>query len=354
MGLHIIELKIDGYERVIEIQDPARDFHGFIAIHNTTMGPGLGGTRIIPYANREEALEDVLRLSKGMTYKAALGNTHTGGSKSTLILPPSGKTPGFLQAFAEAVNYLEGKHICAQDMNCFEENLRLINQVTPHCLGLPEDGTGNPARFTAWGVFKSIQATAKYLWGSDSLEGKKIALQGIGGVGGRLLEHLFWAGADLFVSDFQDKLLKDAEYKYAAKPVASDKILSLECDILAPCARGGILNSVTIPQLNCAAVVGAANNQLLEIEDGEKLHTQGILYAPDYLVNAGGLINIAAGLDPNGAHAQKTLQKVNQIYPRLIEIYDLAKKREISPRLAADQLVETLLDEEKSEKNAMV
>lgn len=354
MGLHIKELKIKDYEQVIEIKEPSANFHAFIAIHNTTMGPGLGGTRILPYSSSDDALTDVLRLAKGMTYKAVLGNTHTGGSKSVLILPPEGKTPAFLKAFAEAVNYLDGKHICAEDMNCTEDDLRIVKKSTKFCLGLPEDGTGDPARFTAWGVFKGIQATAKQLFGSDSLVGKKIALQGIGGVGGKLLAHLFWAGADLYVADYQEDLLKQTEFEFATTTISPDEILSLECDILAPCARGGILNREVIENLNCKAVVGAANNQLLENEDAERLHEKGILYAPDYLVNAGGLIGIASGLDPKAPQSQKVLFKTDQIYNRLLEIYDLAKKKNISPSLAADHLVETLLEEEQSEKNALV
>lgn len=355
MGLHIKELEIDDYDTVIEAKDPSRHFHAFIALHDLTMGPGLGGTRILPYDTREEALEDVLRLSKGMTYKAALANTHTGGSKSTLIVDPKvGKTREFLEAFAETVNYLNGRHICAEDMNCTEEDMRIIQKVTPHCLGLPDEGTGDPARFTAWGVFKGIQATAKHLWGSDCLKGKTIALQGIGGVGGKLMQHLFWAGADLIVADLNPSLLKKAEHDYAAKIVKPEEILSTPCDILAPNARGGILNKKTIERLNCAAVVGAANNQLLEDADAERMHAKGILYAPDYLVNAGGVINVASPLNPEGPDPQNTLFKTDQIYNRLLEIYQLAEKNNISPSKAADQLVETLLKEEKSQKNALV
>lgn len=355
MGLHIKELEIEGYDQVIELQDPSRGLHAFISIHNRTMGPGLGGTRILPYSSREEALTDVLRLSKGMTYKAALSDTHTGGSKSTLILDPKiGKTKELLEAYAEGVNYLNGKHICSEDMNCTEDDLRIVKKATPHCLGLVEDGTGDPARFTAWGVFKSIQATAFQLWGSDCLKGKKIALQGIGGVGLKLLEHLFWAGADLIVADFDQKLLEFAKHEYAVQVVSPDEILKVKCDILAPCARGGILNKEMIEDLNCKAIVGAANNQLLEDADADRIHDRGILYAPDYIANAGGLICIAAALDPEGPSSQKMLFKTNLIYNRLLEIYQLAVQKKMSPSHAADRLVESLLKEEQSAKDALV
>lgn len=355
MGLNIKELKIKDYDRVIEIQDLSRGLHAFIAIHDRTMGPGVGGTRILPYESREEALTDVLRLSKGMTYKAALANTQTGGSKSSLIIDPKiGKTRELLEAYAEAVNYLNGQHICAEDMNCTEDDLRIIKKVSPHVLGLTEDGTGDPSRFTAFGVFRSIQATALTLWGSESLVGKKVAVQGIGGVGLKLLAHLFWAGADLIVTDINQKLLDFAQHEYAAKVVSLDEILKVECDIFAPCARGGVLNKESIPQLKCACVVGAANNQLLEEEDAKRLFERGILYAPDYVANAGGLICIASGLDPEGPNSQKMRFKTNQIYNRLLEIYQLAEQKKLTPNAAANQLVESLLEEEKNSKNALV
>ncbi len=354
MGIHIKELNIKDYEKVIEIKDPKRHLHAFIAIHSTLMGPGLGGTRILPYPSPDEALDDVLRLAKGMTYKATLCNSRTGGSKSTIILPKEGKSQALFDAFAEGVNYLNGMHICAEDMNCTEIDLEMMYQTTPHCLGLPGKGTGDPSPFTAWGVFRGIQAVAKKLWGNSSLEGRTIAIQGIGGVGGKLLHHLFWAGARLIVTDLSADLLEKAAHAYGAKIIEPKDFLTIDCDILAPCARGGLLNAKTIPLLRCKAIAGAANNQLDVPEDGFLLHHRNILYAPDYLINSGGLLSVASGLDPN--HCKRTIvrNQTSQIYQRALEIFELAEKKGVSTDAAADEIVEDLLKEEKEARNALV
>lgn len=354
MGLHIKELEFQDYEKVIEIRDPQRHLHAFIAIHSTLMGPALGGTRILPYSSREEALTDVLRLAKGMTYKAALCHSGTGGSKSTIILPKEGKSQAFFDAYAEGVNYLGGKHLCAEDMNCTESDLVMIHKVTPYCLGLPGDGTGDPSPYTAWGVFRGLQAVSKKLWGTDELEGRTVAIQGIGGVGGKLLHHLFWAGAKLIVSDLDQELLKKAAHQYCAQIIPKEEFIQAKCDILAPCARGGLLNSTTIPKLRCQAIAGAANNQLETEEDGDRLFKKGILYAPDYLVNAGGLMSVASGLDPQLYPPTSVRNRTSNIYQRSLEIFDLAEKKGISTDAAANEIVDQLMMEERKSKNALV
>lgn len=354
MGLHIKELTETNFEKVIEIQDPSRHLHAFIAIHSTVMGPGLGGTRILPYQSAREALKDVLRLAKGMTYKATLANTHTGGSKSTIILPPGGKSKELFEAYAEALNYLEGKHICAEDMNCTEQDIETIHSKSPYCLGLPGNGTGDPSRFTAWGVFQAMKAVCQKLYGSDSLKGKKVLLQGIGGVGGKLLDSLFWSGADLLISDISEDALKKAAHHYGAAIVPLDEVMTTPCDLFAPCAIGGILNPTTIASLKCSAVVGGANNQLEDESCADLLMQKGILYAPDYLVNSGGLISVASPLDPMGACPKRVLEKTNLIRNRLLEIFELADKKQLSPSAAANQLVEDLLIDETKGKNVLV
>lgn len=355
MGLHIKKLNIPHYEEVIEIKDSSRGLHAFIAIHDTTFGPALGGIRLLPYPTAAEALTDVLRLSKGMTYKSTLAGLPVGGGKSTIILDPAkGKTKEMFHAFGEAINYLEGRYIGAEDMNCSEEDVQTIFEVCPHILGLPGEGTGDPARFTVRGTFVAILATAKHLWGSTCLKGKKIAIQGLGGVGSKLLDQLFWAGADLYVSDIRPEVVKSAVHQYGATAVAFEEIYDLECDIFAPCARGGILNEKSIKNLRCKAIVGAANNQLLTEEDGQRLKDRGILYAPDYLVNCGGVISVASALTPSEIHPQKVLFKTDAVFDRLLEIYKLAEQKNICTSVAADQIVEQLLQAAKEKQNVMV
>jgi len=355
MGLHIKKLKYDDFEEVIEVIDKARGLHAFIAIHNTTLGPALGGIRFLPYSSREEALTDVLRLSEGMTYKSTIAGLHVGGGKSTVIWDPGKpKTKEMLHAFAEAINYLEGRYIGAEDMNCSLDDVVTIHEKTPHVLGLPGEGTGDPARFTVRGVFVAIQATAQYLWGIPSLKGKKILIQGAGGVGLKLIEMLFWAGADLFVSDIRPEAAQFACHEFGATVVDPDQTYSFECDIFAPCARGGILNKETVQQLNCKAVVGAANNQLLTPEDGKELRNRDIVYAPDYLINGGGVISVASAMNPSDLHPQKVLFHTDATFNRLLDIFKLADQENICPSVAADQTVLSLLQVEKEKQDALV
>ncbi len=355
MGLHIKTLNIAGYEKVIEIQDRTCGLHAFIAIHDTTLGPALGGIRFLPYNTPQDALKDVLRLAKGMTYKSAIADLKAGGGKSTVIWDPNYPKPKeLLQSFAEAINSLNGLYVGAEDMNCLLSDIETMHKFSPHILGLPGDGTGDPARFTARGVFVGIQATAQYLWGSDSLRGKKIAIQGAGGVGEKLIQHLFWAGANLYVSDLRPDVLKYICHEYGAQAVACDQIYDLECDIFVPCAQGAILNPDTIPRLNCKAVVGAANNQLLHLKDSLLLKDKGILYAPDYLVNGGGVISVASAMPLNDSHPQKVLFQADKTYDRLLSIYQRADKEGICPSTAADKYVEEKLSGIKEKQNALV
>ncbi len=355
MSLHIKKLDIPDFEEVIEVKDPSCGLHAFIAVHDTTFGPALGGTRFLPYDTREEALEDVLRLARGMTYKSTLAHLKVGGGKSTVIYDPKNpKSKELLHSFGEAVNYLGGRYICAEDMNCHLSDLTTILEVSPHVLGLPGDGTGSPAPYTARGVFIAIQATAQYLWGNTSLKGKKILLQGIGGVGSRLLEHLFWAGADLYISDLRDDALKKASHEFGAHIVKPEDVYDFECDIFAPCARGGTLNAENINRLRCCAVVGAANNQLATPKDGLLLVERNILYAHDGLINSGGVISVASAINPEDTHPQKVLFLTERIFDRLLEIYELAEREQTCPSLVADKLAQSLIMEEKEKQNAMV
>lgn len=356
MSLHIKKLEFKGFEEVIEIKDASCGLHAFIAIHDTTLGPAVGGIRFLNYDSPDEALTDVLRLAEGMTYKSSLAGLPAGGGKSTVIWDPKKPKPEkLLQSFAEAINYLGGRYIGAEDMNCFLEDIEVLHRFSPHILGLPGDeGTGDPARFTAYGVFLGAQATAQYLWGTPSLHERKVLIQGVGGVGYKLLKHLFWAGARLYISDLNPEVVRKAAHEYGATIVAPEDVYSIECDIFAPCARGGILNSKNIPLLRCKAVVGAANNQLLNSEDGQALTAKNILYAPDYLVNAGGVIDVVSGLNPTEMHPQKVLFKTEQIFDRLLQVYELAEKAQACTASTADQLALQIIQDAQEHKNALV
>lgn len=340
MALELHELIVENYEKVIEAKNSEAGLHALIAIHNTTMGPALGGTRIYPYKDTKEALTDVLRLSQGMTYKSAIAETGLGGGKSVIIADPKKeKTKELLEAFAEAVHALEGQYICAEDSGSTAEDMLIIRKKTPYVAGLPTaTSSGDPSRFTAWGIYQGLKAVAKTLWGSDSLKGKSIAIQGLGSVGTKIAEHLFWEGAMLILSDIdEEKTLKVAEL-YRARVSKPSEILFQEVDIVCPCAMGGILNDETIAKLKCKAVAGASNNQLLTPEHGKLLHEKGILYAPDYVINSGGIINVAFELDKDLYNPQKAIEGVNKIYTTLLTIFEMSKEQNIATSETANQL----------------
>jgi leucine dehydrogenase len=331
------KVPVEGYEQIIRVTDTKRGLVAFIAIHNTVLGPALGGTRIFPYTNEAVALQDALRLSRGMTYKASISGVSLGGGKSVIIADPkSQKTKDLLLAFGEAVDLLKGQYICAEDVGCSTEDVKVIRKATQYVVGLPQEkSSGDPGFFTAWGVFRGIQSVCKKLFGSSSVEGKKVAVQGLGNVGRNLIDYLFWAGAELIISDIDQALVQKYAKKYGAKAVAADQILKTECDILAPCAMGGILNGQTIPELRCKAVAGAANNQLLSDKDAETLSLRGILYAPDFVINAGGLLNVAAEIEEDGYCPVRSRGQCHRIYDTLLSIYEVAERNKISTHAAA-------------------
>ena len=331
------KLEIDGYEEVYKISNPKTNLLCVIAIHNTTLGVALGGTRIRVYKTFDEALNDVKRLSQGMTYKAAVAEVGFGGGKSVIILKDEkDKTKELLLSFGEAVDLLNGKYICAEDMGCSPEDTLVFRQKTKYVVGLPtEKSSGNPSRFTAWGVFRGMQATLNKLFNSGSIKGKTIAIQGLGSVGELLLEHLFWAGADLIVSDIDDKRAKRLSLKFGAKVVPASEILKQKCDILAPCAIGGIINDESIKDLDTLAICGCANNQLLEMKHASDLKNKNILYAPDFVVNAGGLFNVTEELEKNGYHPRSSKEKIDKIYNEILNIYHMSEKEKITTHEAA-------------------
>jgi len=342
MSLTKKEIVVPGFERVVRISDKSSGLEAIIAIHSTVMGPALGGTRIHPYSNFEEALADVLRLSKGMTYKSALAQTGLGGGKSVIIAnPKTGKTKAMLHAFAEAVNDLEGKYICAEDVGCSPEDMNTIREKTKYVTGSTLQGaSGNPAPFTAWGTVRGMQAAMKFLYGDASLEGKTIAIQGIGSVGQALAEHLYWLGAKLILADVDGVKVELLAKKLGARVCPQEEILSTACDILSPCALGAIINSYTVSHIKAKVVAGCANNQLQEEYHGDFLHRRGILYVPDFVINAGGLINVLCELEPEGYRPTVARERVNAIYEQLLMIFDMSKKNKQSTAAAANALAE--------------
>lgn len=336
MSLEFEEIIVPDYEKVVKIRDEKTGLRAIISIHNTSLGPAVGGTRIYPYNSEEDALTDVLRLSKGMTYKSAIAETGLGGGKSVIIAHQHEKTEQLLQSFGKAVDALKGAYICAEDVGCDENDVAVIHRETPYVVGLAQEkSSGNPSPFTAWGTYRGIQSALQKLDGNPSVSGKTIALQGLGHVGAALGETLFWNGAKLIVADVRDEHTREFALKFGAEICNPEEILFAECDVLAPCALGGILNSQTVPRLRCRAIAGAANNQLLSDTHAKLLKDRKILYAPDFIINAGGLINVLGELEPDGYQPTQSLAKVDSIFDQLLSIYEIAEKNNSSTQDAA-------------------
>jgi leucine dehydrogenase len=350
-SLQISELEIPDYERVIEVYDETRKFHAIVAIHNTTMGPSLGGLRIFPYPSREAALADVLRLAKGMTYKSAIAESGFGGGKSVVIADPNcDKTEDLLRAYADVLNLLDGRYICGKDLGSTLEDLAFIHRHSRHVAGFfGPHSSGDPSPFTAWGTLRGMESAAQWLWGSDSLKGRRVAIQGLGGVGMRLVDYLYWKGAKTVVYDIDERRVAEARRKYGSGSCTEEEILSAKVDILAPCAGGGILSENSIDQLRCQAVVGCANSQLANDGCGWQLHERGILYAPDFVVNAGGLLNAAAEFEPEGYCSAVPRAKVYAIYNTLLAIYQMS---EDEGRSTAEVAVELALKKLETKEGA--
>ena len=340
--IDITEISVPEFEKVLEIKDKSVGLHAFIAIHDTTLGPALGGTRIYPYLTRDDALRDCLRLARGMTYKSAIVEIGLGGGKSVIIADPKHeKTEELLMSFGEALNLLKGKYIIAEDVGSTIDDMVVIRRKTPYVAALPtEYSSGDPSRFTAWGVYRGIQAVAQTLWKSPSIRGKVISIQGIGHVGSKLANLLFWEGAELILNDVDPAKVHALALKDGAVEIDPQDFYASECDILAPCALGGALNKNSIHKLKCKAVAGSANNQLLEAEDGDRLKDRGILYAPDFIINSGGIINAAAEFEPGGYNPKQSRDKVNQIYDTLLQVFETSKNEGKPTHIVAKELAE--------------
>ena len=333
-----------GYEQLVMCSDPASGLKAVIAIHDTTLGPACGGTRIWPYATEEEALQDALRLGRAMTYKSATAGLSLGGGKGVIIADPnSEKTEALLRAYGRFVDTLGGRYLTTTDVGSTGRDLEFISQETDYVVGLPLSlgGSGDTSIMTGLGIYMGMKACAREAWGTDSLRGKKVAMQGFGKVAYHTARHLLEEDAHLVVTDVFEGALDKAR-DMGLKVVAPEEIYDVPCDVFSPCALGGVLNRDTIPRLTCRIVAGGANNQLLSDADGEELHRRGILYAPDYVVNAGGIINVSAevGMDYNPDLAQ---EKTERSYEIMEQVNHISKREEIPTFLAADRLAEERL-----------
>jgi leucine dehydrogenase len=333
------ELRVPGYERVVCGTDEAAGYQGIVVIHSTALGPAIGGTRYWSYPAEDEAMTDGLRLARGMTYKNALAGLPFGGGKSIVLRKPGAvDREKLFRAHGRMVNSLGGKYITAEDVGTSPADMEYVLKETTYVGGL-QGRSGDPSPHTARGVFRAMQAAAKYKWGSDDLAGKTVAIQGCGHVGYFLAGELAQVGAKLVVTDVDAAKAKRAADDYGASTVLPEDIYSAAVDIFAPCALGGVLNDQTIPQLKAALVVGGANNQLLEPRHGDLLERRGIVYAPDYAANAGGVIN-GGCRELLGWSVPETLAKTDAIYDTLLKIFALAEQEKIPTYQAADRLAE--------------
>jgi leucine dehydrogenase len=325
------------YEQVVFFHDPPTGLRAIVAIHSTALGPALGGTRFYPFETEDEALRDVLRLAKGMTYKAAAAGLDLGGGKAVIIGDPKRiKSEELLRAYGRFIETLGGRYITAEDIGTNRDDMDVIRRETRYVTGVSPElgGSGDPSPVTAYGVFLGMKACAEEAWQEHTLEGRRVAVQGVGKVGYHLVKHLVEAGAKVVVSDVDVDTLARAVRDFGVETADSDKIHAEECDIFAPCALGGIIRDDTIPELKCRVVAGSANNQLERPEHGEALAELGIVYAPDYVINAGGLINVADELQ--GYHPERAKGRLEAIYRTLREIFEIARDRHISTSSAAD------------------
>jgi leucine dehydrogenase len=327
-----------GHEQVVLCHDRASGYRGIIAIHDTTLGPALGGLRFWQYASDEEAMVDALRLSRGMTYKNAVAGLNLGGGKAVMIGDNRTTSREMLfRAHGRFVDSLGGRYITAEDVGTSVEDMDFVHMETNHVTGIGSK-SGDPSSVTAHGVFRAIEASAHERWGSDSLAGRRVAIQGCGHVGYHLARALFEAGASLVVTDIDEFRIKRVVDATRADVVDPADIYAQAADIFAPCALGGILNDETIPQLRVEIVTGAANNQLLEARHGDALAERGILYAPDYVANAGGVINVYSEL--TGWSRDRALRKADEIYDTVLSVFGLAKRDGIPTYQAADRVAE--------------
>ncbi|MDP5277065.1 Glu/Leu/Phe/Val dehydrogenase dimerization domain-containing protein [Chengkuizengella axinellae] len=341
------------YEQVVFCQDKKSGLKAIVSIHDTTLGPALGGSRMWPYVKEEDAILDVLRLSRGMTYKAAAGGLNLGGGKSVIIGDPkTDKNPEMFRAFGRFIEGLNGRYITAEDVGTTEEDMNNIHKETNNVTGVTlssRGAGGNPSPSTGYGVFRGLKAAAVEKFGTDSLEGKVVAVQGLGNVAYALCQHLHKEGAKLVVTDINKERVNRVVEEFGANAVDPKDIYGVNCDIFSPNALGAVINDETIPQLKAKVIAGGANNQLQQDKHGDKLHELGILYAPDYIINVGGLIHVADELK-DSFKLERVLNKVKHVYQNMQKVIEISKRDQIATHLAANRMAEERLEAAKKVK----
>jgi leucine dehydrogenase len=346
--MDIFELmKRDGHEQIIFNFDKETGMRAIIAIHDSTLGQTFGGVRMVNYGSMEDALRDAMRLSKAMTYKCAAAEEDKGGGKAVIWGDPKkDKNEAFLRAFGRFIEMLNGRFVTGADLNITAMDGSIMGRESRYILAKPreEGSSGSTGPITAFGIYVGLKACAKFIWGNENLQGKKIAVQGLGAVGEPLLGYLKKGGLEVMATDMNEETLQRLQPQYGFKRVKPEAIYEVECDIFCPCAIGSILNDQTIPKLKCKIVAGSANNQLEDEERHSRmLQERSILYAPDYIINAGGVIQVIDEIQ--GYNPERVKMKTERVYGRLLHIFEMAKKEGILPLEAANRYAESRIRE---------
>ena len=340
--------EFDQHEQVVFCHDKETGLKAIIAVHDTTLGPSLGGTRLWNYASSAEALTDVLRLSRGMTYKSALAGLPLGGGKAVIIGDAKKiKSPELFRAYGRFINSLGGRYITAEDVNIRTSDIAIVAEETQHVAGT-EGKAGDPSPHTAQGTYLGLKAAAKHKFGSEDLNGLKIAIQGLGAVGYDFAEYCAKEGAQLFVTDINEEACERAARELNATVVGLDEIYGLDVDVYAPCALGATINDTTLPQIKAKIIAGSANNQLATPAHDQKVMDMGILYAPDYVINAGGVIHVCS--EATGMSTAETEERVRNIYNTLTEIFNRSAADQRPTGIIADELAREVIAKAKAAK----
>lgn len=333
------------YEQLLFCHDSTSGLKAIIAVHDTTLGPALGGTRMWTYESEEAAIEDALRLARGMTYKNAAAGLNLGGGKTVIIGDPQkDKSEALFRAFGRFIQGLNGRFITAEDVGTTVADMDIIHEETDYVTGIsPEFGSsGNPSPVTAYGVYRGMKAAVKEAFGTDNLEGRTVAVQGVGNVAYVLCRYLHKEGVRLIVTDIKKSAVQRAVAEFGAVAVEPDEIYDVTCDIFAPCAMGAVINDDTIPRLKAKVIAGSANNQLKDTKHGTIIHEMGMVYAPDYVINAGGVINVADEL--YGYNRERAMRKVEMIYDNMAKVFEISKQDGLPASIAADRMAEERIE----------
>ncbi len=349
--LQITDIPVEGYEKVKRAIDTQSGLHAIISVHNTVLGPALGGMRLWPYESEGEALTDVLRLSRGMTYKAACAGLELGGGKSVIIGDPTMKSEALFESMGEFVESFGGRYITAEDVNTKVEDMGYVQRKTGSVVGLAGK-SGNPSPYTAWGCFLGLKAALEEVYGSADMKGKVVAIEGAGSVGSHYAKLIADEGGVIIAADIKDESARAVAEATGGSVVRPEEIRGVECDVYAPCALGGSVNDESIRELKARIVCGAANNQLLEQRHGVALKEKGVLYGPDYVVNAGGLINVYNELVPEGYSEDRAMKMMDKIYTNMKEIFAIAREEGICTSNAADRFAERRIEAVRVEAEA--